>query len=143
MEKRIILFLVISLVIILGYDKLLRELGVIPEPLPAEQQQSDVPAMPGTTHETVTADAGEQVRADEEEISTDVIPQIEILEEIETPLYRASFTNRGAQIKSWKLKHYLKQDGDEPEPIEFVYPEGHFAGPLSVQVSDPDVTKNY
>ena len=142
MEKRIILFLVISLVIILGYDKLLKELGIIPEPLPAEQQRFDMPATPGTTHETVTADSGGKVQAGEKgEIGTDIVPRIETLEEIETSLYRASLTNRGAQIKSWKLKHYLTQDGDESEPIEFVYPEGHFAGPLSVQVPDPDVTK--
>lgn len=142
MEKRIILFLVISLVIILGYDKLLRELGIIPEIPPSEQQQSDMPAIPGTTHGTLTADPGEKAQAGAEGASSaDILPRIEILEEIETSLYRASFTNHGAQIKSWRLKHYLTQDGDESEPIEFVYPEGHFAGPLSVQVSDADVTK--
>ena len=142
MEKRIILFLVISLVIILGYDKLLRELGIIPEPPPAEQLQSDMPPIPGTTQEIVNADSGEKIRVGEEgQIRTDIVPETEKLEEIETSLYRASFTNRGAQIKSWKLKHYLTQDDDGPEPIEFVYPEGHFAGPLSVQVSDSDVTK--
>ena len=141
MEKRIILFLVISLVIILGYDKMVKALGIIPEPSPVEQQRSDMPATPGTTRETVTADSGRKVEGGEKgEIGTDIVSRIETLEEIETSLYRASLTNRGAQIKSWKLKHYLTQDGDESEPIEFVYPEGHFAGPLSVQVPDPDVT---
>jgi YidC/Oxa1 family membrane protein insertase len=142
MEKRIILFLVISLVIILGYDKLLKELGIIPDTPSSEQQLSDIPVAPRTTHETIVANSGGKAQAGEEgEIGADIVSRIEALEEIETSLYRASLTNRGAQIKSWKLKHYITQNGDQSDPIEFVYPEGHFAGPLSVQVSDPDVTK--
>ena len=66
---------------------------------------------------------------------------IEALEDVDTSLYHASISNRGAQISSWKLKHFLTQETDTPEPIEFVYPEGHFAGPLSVQVPDPIVAK--
>lgn len=54
-------------------------------------------------------------------------------------MYRVAFTNRGAQIQSWKLKQYLTQGGDDPQPIEFVYPEGHFPGPVSMQVEDPEV----
>ena len=142
MEKRIVLFLVISLVIILGYDMLLKELGLIPEPVPVEEQQSEQAVTPGVPSEAVVGDSRETIQtAEEGEINTDIVPSTETLEEIETSLYRASISNRGAQIRSWKLKHYLTQDGDEPEPIEFVYPEGHFAGPLSVQVSDPSIKK--
>ena len=142
MEKRIILFLVISLVIILGYDKLLKELGIIPDTPSSEQQLSDIPVAPRTTHETIVANSGGKAQAGEEgEIGADIVSRIEALEEIETSLYRASLTNRGAQIKSWKLKHYLTQGSDESEPIEFVYPEGHFTGPLSVRATEPAMTK--
>lgn len=144
MEKRIILFLVISLGIILGYDMLLKELGILPEPVPVEETQSpptDDPSLPG---QIVAKDSGE-IRESSEEGETsntvNVLSSSESLEEIETSLYQATISNQGGQIRSWKLKHFLTQDSEDPEPIEFIYPEGNFAGPLSVQISDPTVTK--
>ncbi len=140
MEKRIILFLVISLAIILGYDVLLKELGLLPEPAPVEEPQTLQPNGQKSQRESVTPDSSKDSGTASE--PRDLVRTAEeALEKVETALYQASISDRGAQIRSWKLKHYLTQDTDEPEPIEFVYPEGHFPGPLSVQTSDPAVTK--
>ncbi|MGB0911321.1 MAG: membrane protein insertase YidC, partial [Nitrospirales bacterium] len=64
----------------------------------------------------------------------------EQIETIETPLYRAEVSNRGAEIRSWQLKRYLTQSED-PVPIDLVYSEGQFAGPLSLGASDDELTK--
>jgi len=147
MEKRIILFLVISLGIILGYDMLLKELGLLPEPVPVEEQQSEGPAggpaSPPVPTEMVAEESGNNttITKGQSERGLDPVPSAETVEEIETSLYRVSLSSRGGQIRSWKLKHYLSQDGDDPQPIELVYPEGNFAGPLSVQGSDPSIGK--
>jgi YidC/Oxa1 family membrane protein insertase len=39
---------------------------------------------------------------------------------VETALYTAVFSNRGATLKSWVLKNYLDQLGSEGEPVEMV-----------------------
>ncbi len=139
MEKRIILFLLLSFGIIFGFDFFLKELGLMPEPPPTEEEREASPAGYDPLSPTGSIqDASSDVRphGDEQETS---LNRGHNLEEIETPLYRATFINRGAQIQSWQLKQYLTQDEDDPRPIEFIYPEGHFAGPVSMQVADPAV----
>lgn len=138
MEKRILIFLLISFAIIFSFDFVLKELGLMPEPPPVEEGQEafltengSIPPPGGIQ------DASSEVRPHGDEPNATSLETR--VEEVETPLYRVAFTNRGAQIQSWKLKQYLTQDEDNPEPIEFVYPEGHFAGPLALQVEDPDV----
>jgi len=139
MEQRIIIFLVLSLTIILSYDFLLKEFGLLPEPVPVEEQQFQQPDGQASSSEFVDHDSSEPIETFGE--TRGIISSTETLEEVETSLYRTSISNRGAQIRSWKLTHYLTQETDDPEPIDFIYPEGHFAGPLSVQVSDPTITK--
>ena len=142
MERRILLFLLISFAIIFGFDFVLKELGLVPEPPPIEEGQEAAPQgeAPLTSTEGIQ-DASSEVRGPGDESAhphPSSLPsrERELVEEVETPLYRVAFTNRGAQIQSWKLNQYLTQDEDDPQPIEFVYPEGHFAGPLSLEVAD-------
>ena len=40
MEKRVVIFLVLSLAIILGYDLLLKQMGWLPEPPPVQEPPS-------------------------------------------------------------------------------------------------------
>ncbi len=139
MEKRIILFLLLSFLIIFGFDFFLKELGMVPQPQPSEEGRE---ASPGGQSSFSSPDGIRETSSDVplhgEETETS-LRTVHSLEEIETPLYRATFTNRGAQIQSWKLKQYLTQDEDDPQPIEFIHPEGRFAGPVSMRVTDPDV----
>ncbi len=143
METRIILFLVISFGIIFGFDFFMKELGIVPEPAPLEEQGTVAPAETDLFSATDAAHGGPSGSAPPVSNEGDASngPAVrEHVEDIETPLYRAQFTARGAQIQSWKLKRYLTQDDEDPQPIEFVYPEGHFAAPMSVRAEDPDVT---
>ena len=136
MEKRILIFLLLSFAIIFSFDFILKELGLMPEPPPVEEGQEAFPTGDQPFPPTGSLqDASSEVRAYGDETA----PFETHVEEVETPLYRVTFTNRGAQVQSWKLKQYLTQDEDDPQPIEFVYPEGHFAGPVSMQVEDPAV----
>ena len=136
MEKRILIFLLLSFAIIFSFDFILKELGLMPEPPPVEEGQEAFPTGDQPFPPTGSLqDASSEVRAYGDEPA----PLETHVEEVETPLYRVTFANRGAQVQSWKLKQYLTQDEDDPQPIEFVYPEGHFAGPVSMQVEDPAV----
>lgn len=144
MEKRIVIFLVISLLIIIGYDFLLKEFGLLPKPIQVEESQFQDTDIQNLQSESIINNSGDRsgaIKTAREPGEASSSSKVEALENIETSLYQASISNHGAQISSWKLKHYFTQDTDTPEPIEFVYPEGHFPRPLSVQVPNPIVAK--
>ena len=53
---------------------------------------------------------------------------------VETDFVLAEFDNRGAELASWKLKHYADENGD---PVELVLPEvAPRARPFTVRVTD-------
>lgn len=84
---------------------------------------------------TTGAPAGSEVVAAEQEESITV----------ETPLYKATWSNRGAVLTSWKLKKHLKKlpDRKDPvsEPLDLV-PEasGRFSlYPLALKLEEPEL----
>ncbi|MEC4672661.1 MAG: membrane protein insertase YidC [Nitrospirota bacterium] len=141
MEKRVVVFLVVSLGIIFGWNLFLEKMGWMPPPTPVQEEQSGLPSgLPSSDQTSFPETSLGESNLSDLPPGSDPIVQEE-LALIETPLYRAQISNRGAEIRSWKLTEYLVQDTDEPEPIEFVYSEGHFAGPLALYVSDADLNK--
>ena len=152
MERRVILFLLLSLAILLGYDYLLRELGITPPP---EQPDQSRPAAgsgergagpvqaPTTRAESPAAGSG-----DSRPSSTSTGPSgrpaavgaqsspEERTEEVVTDLFRVVLTNRGAAITSWQLTRYTIRGPDGSQPIQLVHKEGKFQQPLSVQSTD-------
>ena len=110
MEKRVIVFLVLSLGIIFGYEYLLKELGLLPEPTisePAEPSVSETPpsstssgspasSAPATKEPASLTPSGRAAEVQEprrEATATEFI-------EVETDLYRAKFTTRGAALRA-------------------------------------------
>lgn len=146
MEKRVVLFLILSLAIILGYDYLLRQMGIAPPP--AKSDQSKRPAVPAPTP-SPAAKGGPSVSPPGPMVSsvsaeaTSSQPSEEQTVEVVTDLVRAVFTNRGAEIKSWELRRYLSANRDRPEPVQLVHTGGHFRGPLALQVSDPELNRSF
>lgn len=145
MEKRVILFLIISLAIIFSYDFLLKQMGLIPDdPIPEQ-----ISGERFTSDRTETTDSqssrlgtgdlslGEKAVDDPAFLST----LREELVDIETPLLRAQLSNVGGEIRSWKLKRYLTQGREDAMPVELIYPEGNFVGPLSLDIPDPELNK--
>ena len=62
--------------------------------------------------------------------------------EINTDLFRARFSNRGAVLKSWELKRYTTAGEQGPQPVQLVYSGGGFKGPLSLTSSDQAITND-
>ncbi|HEX6726846.1 MAG TPA: membrane protein insertase YidC [Nitrospira sp.] len=151
MEKRVIVFLVLSLGIIFGYEYLLKELGLLPEPTisePAEPSTNDTSpassARPGSPASSAPATkgtaplkpSGGEVRVQEprgEAAATEFI-------EVETDLYRAKFTSRGAALISWELKRY-RSGSEERSLVQLVRQGGKFAEPLTVTADDAAQSK--
>ena len=135
MEKRVVLFLVLSLGIIFGYDLLLKELGYSPfstSPIIDQELTTNLPKK-GSDVETIPSSS-----LSEPPLISSSIPSAEplVTEEVvvvETPLFRADISGHGGVITSWELKKYLTQT-EENIPVQLVYPNGQFPGPLTVQI---------
>ena len=140
MEKRIIIFLVLSMALIVLYPYLMEKMGVTKRPSarPDKQTNASTPpkapvpppspvpmapaAVPGAPSSSVSGDLADQ----------DVT--------VETDLVKAVFSNRGAVIKSWELKRYHTEDAKHPQQIQLVPRDpkgGSPVPPLEVQVADP------
>ncbi len=152
MEKRVILFIVLCLGIIIGWDMVMKQYGFTP------LQDSSLIDQTEQISENPTGINGEELRvagtldsrkdmpgvsslsgtASDSSTAGDLV--VEQIETIETPLYRTEISTRGAEIQSWQLKRYLTQS-EESVPVELVYPEGQFAGPLSLATSNNEFTK--
>ncbi|TKS58119.1 MAG: hypothetical protein EWM72_03233 [Nitrospira sp.] len=151
MEKRVILFLVLSLAIIFGYEYVLKELGVLPQlPAPSEStapssSQPPSPSVLGPANEPSNIPASEtsSVKSAVEDLrprGPEGGPIAAETVEVDTNLYRAKFTTRGAVMTSWELKRY-RGSLDEQPAVQLVRQGGKFPGPLAV-ITDDTVLAN-
>jgi YidC/Oxa1 family membrane protein insertase len=141
MEKRVIVFLLISLTVIVGYDYLLKEFGLFPQPSEQQEEQStrQVPApQPEPAIPSAAQPAGKTKAEDNARLGVSSPDEQTI--EIETNLYRARLSNRGAVIKAWELKRYTTSGPTGPQPVQLVYEGGKFKAPLSLTVPDQGKT---
>src|SRR5437867_4931475 len=132
MEKRIILFLVLSMAVIVLYPYLLEKLGLAKRPAPAAPRavapKKDT-AAPATV--TATAPSGRMPTPATEGREQEVT--------VETDLVKVVLSNRGGVIKRWELKRYLTSDPRDPKPIQLVpalAKDVSLTLPLTVQVPD-------
>jgi len=130
MERRLILVFVLTFIVILLSQPLLKK--YFPQPAPTPQQTQAQPA--ATSSPSVAAaqtppastvanpGATKQARSETETI-------------IENDLYSITLTNRGAQVKSWILKKF---DDDHGNPLEVVntHAAANYGYPLSLWTYD-------
>jgi YidC/Oxa1 family membrane protein insertase len=153
MEKRVVIFLVLSLAIILGYDVLLKQMGWLPEPPPAQDsvvpgssssERDPAPALVtgkedssspiGLSIPTQSVKKSDAVSADMSSSSSEQTVTVE------TDLVRVALSNRGGVIRSWELKRYHTAPPEE-KPVQLVYQTGKFRGPLSITTANADIEK--
>ncbi len=141
MEKRVILFLVLSLGIIFGYDLLLKELGYSPfsnspiideeihQPESSEEFRTDRSSSlsSDTSLETPTDSVENSAMSDGQA----VVPNAEVIV-VDTPLVRVGLSTEGGAITSWELKEFLTQT-EESVPVQLIYPNGQYPGPLTLR----------
>ncbi len=120
MEKRIILFLVLSMAIIVLYPYLMEKMGIAKRPgpatsAPAAKKKDAEPALPAQT--TVAPGAPKPAAT---------LPPTALASErdqevtVETDLVKVVLSNRGGVIKQWELKRFLNTDPKNPKPIQLV-----------------------
>jgi len=149
MEKRVIVFLILSLAIIFGYDYALKEMGWLPQSSPTsesshspetEQVTSSHDATPTPPNPIMAQAPGQgQISSNPEAQTSQPVPTEEIVS-VETDLYRAKISTRGAVLTSWELKRY-QQTATDSAPVQLVRQGSKFTGPLSVVTTDAGLTK--
>ncbi len=151
MDKRVIIFLVLSLAIILGFDVIMRQMGWLPEPPPAEDGSAQTPSSSergsssdlstgkdsGSASPNVLTQSSPKSGAPASSVSP---PALEQTVTVETDLVRVDLSNRGGVIQSWELKRY-HTGPPEKKPVQLVYQGGKFKGPLSITVANADIDK--
>ncbi|WHZ23586.1 MAG: Inner membrane protein translocase and chaperone YidC, long form [Nitrospira sp.] len=153
MEKRVIVFLIVSLAVIIGYDFLLKEMGLVPPPEPTQETATadrsvtieKAPAPAGVPAKSATPSGTSAVESSVPAASVQsgmTTPSEEQTVEVDTDLFRAKFSNRGAVLKSWELKRYTVSVENGKQPVQLVYSGGRFKGPLSLVTNDQAVTND-
>lgn len=116
MEKRLLLAIVLSVLVLILYQVIFFKKKPLPQPQPEsateiEKTPSEKELTPPLEIPKEKGVAGEQRKL--EAMSAQSEEQISV----DTPLYRAVWTNKGGALKSWKLKKYKD---DKEEDLELV-----------------------
>jgi YidC/Oxa1 family membrane protein insertase len=110
-EKRLLLVFLLTFIVLIAFQPLLKKFG---PPAPSPEKQN-VPTPAATASSAPAASAGAPAVATPA-VTKQAASENEIV--IENDLYRITFTNRGAQVKSWILKRF---DNDaQSGPLELV-----------------------
>ncbi len=132
-ERRLLLVFVLTFVVLIIFQPLLKKYGPQPPVAPQKQPQAAQPAASSAiSPPTVTAAA-----APAASVSKQAAAETETV--VENDLYRITFTNRGAQVKSWILKKF---DNDaENGPLDLVNPltASKFGYPMSLWTYDENL----
>ena len=126
MERRLLLVFALTFIVILAFQPILKKYlpQATPQPAPQTQAQPKAESIaPAPAPVPVPATAG-TVQATAENTTV-----------IENDLYKITFTNRGAQVKSWILKKF---DDDQGKPLDLVHQVAatKFGYPLSLWTWD-------
>jgi YidC/Oxa1 family membrane protein insertase len=127
MERRLLLVFALTFLVIILFQPLLKK--YLPQPASTPVQ---VPAQPSAQSAAQSTTQAAAVAMPASGVSEQAAAEAETV--VENDLYRITFTNRGAQVKSWILKKYLDDHG---KPLELVSGAAEKYGyPLSLWTYD-------
>src|SRR5258706_11867703 len=131
MEKRAIIAVALSLLILIAYQRRLPHFYPAPPPLEKQPEQvGKPPEEPKTVDQPAAAKPGDELKTAKPGPKAQPAREIKV----ETDDYIALFTSQGARLKSFKLKRYRGSlDGKSP-PFEMVPTVPGLPYPLGVQV---------
>ena len=151
MDKRVVVFLILSLGIILGFDIFIKQMGWFPEPPPAEEpsatgsSSSERESSPARGEDRGSSQTGSNIPtpSDSKPGIPSPVSSPSIVEQtvtVETDLVRVGLSNHGGVIRSLELKRYHTSPPDV-KPVQLVYQGGKFKSPLSITVANADIDK--
>ena len=124
------LVFVLTFVVMLAFQPLLKK--YMPQPAAPQQQQSQPAPQPAAT--TPAATVAPAVVTPANTATRQAASETETV--IENDLYRITFTNRGAQVKSWILKKFDNDAQNEPLDLVNAAAAEKYGYPLSLWTYD-------
>lgn len=103
MEKRTLLAVVLSIMILVGWQYFFQPKPVPQQPTPIEKTEPAAKARTETALSEIAPQMPGQPPLAAEKTGSDVT--------VETDLYKAVFSTKGAIVKSWQLKKHIDKDG--------------------------------
>jgi YidC/Oxa1 family membrane protein insertase len=134
MEKRALLAVALSLLILVAYQLLVSRYYPAPPPS-LEKEPGHVEELPEQKHPESAAPSAPRPQPalkDAKTVQGKSQPAREI--KVETDDYLALFTNQGARLKSFKLKHYRASVDEKSPPFEMVPSVPGIPYPLGIQL---------
>ncbi len=139
MEKRVLLAVILSFVVVVGYQALFPPPK--PEPKPAAVTPGSAPATtPQATSQTPTVQTPTAPPAEAQPAAAPVVADTEERDvTFENDSVSAVFTTRGGALKSWRLKKYQDSDRKPLELVSSAVPPGTVR-PLTLSVPEATVS---
>jgi YidC/Oxa1 family membrane protein insertase len=140
MEKRLILAIALSFLVLIGYQLIFMKKKPQPEVPPQEAGElAKTPAAEVQPQEQPTAEQAKPAAPEaEKKMQESISSPGEERVTVDTPLYRAVWSNRGGVLESWKLKEYKDYQKEEQELVSPAYQEIG-KGPFSIWTEDPEL----
>ena len=134
MERRVLLAVLLSFVVLYGYQALFP-----PPPDATKTPQATQQATPGAKPDASAPAATQPTGSTLPEATSPAGDTTAQDVTVQTPGVDAVFTSRGGAVKSWRLKHYRDASG---EPLELVatHPPAGAPRPFTLAVDDADIT---
>lgn len=131
MEKRLLLAIVLSFLVLFLYQVLF----VKHEPLPESSEEIVSALEREFQKQEPTQEPSLESHLKEDDFQS-ISTQLKEDVFIETPLYKAIWSNEGAVLKSWKLKKHKGDNGEDLEIVSFASTELN-KYPFSIATDDP------
>lgn len=139
MEKRVLLAVILSFVVLYGYQAMFPPPAPVQPGTPGQAEPRPPAQAPDTAAAPPPADPA-PAPAVETDTAAPIVAGTEERElVIENAFVRGVFTSRGGALKSWRLKQYLDDAGQPLELVPVNVPAGSLK-PFMLSVDDPAVT---
>lgn len=141
MDRRALLAVALSLLILIAYEQFLRLYYGTPPP--GAESPPGATFLPSEAPPPLAAsNQAEATAPDETSANRPSPPPSDVPERlvrVESPLYVALLSTRGARLVSWRLKKYRTTVEPQSPPLELVLPGGEGEGPFTAELRGPDV----
>ena len=137
--RSLLVFGLLAIIVFFGFQYFVKPKP--PEPAPTTQSQPQAPSEsnPGAGQPSAPTAGNAARKAQLAAVASTVAASTETLTSVENADYRIVFTNRGAQVQHWILKHYFDTSG---KPLDMVQAQAsqRFGFPLSLFTYDQNLS---
>lgn len=136
--RSLLVFGLLAIVVFFGFQYFVKPKPAAPNP-PSQTQTSPSESQPAPAEPAANAPASKGAKAKVPSVLSDSVASSETTTAVENSDYRIVFTNRGAQVQHWILKHYFDSSG---KPLDMVQAQAsqRFGFPLSLFTYDQNLS---